>query len=172
MERDALSEQEGKEGNGDRGAHREKIAARSDAARRRGKKRRRRRMRRRRRRRGGVFCSGSFAAYEDTKDRQVRPYVVRDNDRSRWPYTSFLPSRLAPPRPREAPRSWRKRYRISCVYLGMRDRAARNSIRRSRTEDSLALQDWPGSVRLVLCARTTRMIEDGFTKERMNPHRR
>jgi len=88
----------------------------------------------------------------------VRPYVVRDNDRSRRPHTSFLPSRATSPA--RGPRSSRKRYRISCVYLGMRDRAARNSIRRSRTKDSLVLQDWAGSVRLVLCVRTARMIEE------------
>lgn len=69
----------------------------------------------------------------------MRPYVVRrDNDRSRdrpLLYQPLVPppSPLAPPHPREVPRSSRKRYRISRVYLGMRDRAARNSIRRSRT---------------------------------------
>lgn len=122
---------------------------------------------------GGALCSGSFAAYEGTKDRQVRPYVVRDNDRSRTTalyLVSSVSSRAISPA--RGPRSSRKRYRISCVYLGMRDRAARNSIRRSRTEDSLALQDWAGSVCLVLCVRTARMIEDGFTKERMDLHRR
>lgn len=77
----------------------------------------------------------------------MQPYVVRDNDRSRRSYTSFLPSRATSPA--RGPRSSHKRYRISCVYLGMWDRAARNSIRRSRTEDLLALQDWERASRVM-----------------------
>lgn len=56
------------------------------------------------------------------RDRQVQPYVVGDNDRSRDSISRFLPSSRATSS-LFGPR--RKRYRISSVYLGMRERAAR-----------------------------------------------
>lgn len=114
-------------------------------------------------------CSDYSAAYEGTRgSTSAAVRVVRDNHRSRWPasFLSFVSLHLL--RLGVFGFLARKRYRISCVYLGMRGRAARNSIRRSRTEDGgFATKIGSGRTR-IMRAYTARMIEDEFTKEQAN----
>lgn len=92
----------------------------------------------------------------------------RDNDRSATAYlvsSPSLSSRASSPWP-PFDSSVLKRYRISCVYLGMRTVRERNSIRRSRTEDSpRAPGSSSGRASHIMRACTARgMIEDGFTE--------
>lgn len=103
---------------------------------------------------------------EAHEDRQVQPYVwyaiTIDRDGPRRFFPSRVPRHLVRP---ESSVFSNERYRISCVYLGMRPDRACNSIRQSRTEDSRATRIGSGraSYAYYACVYTARMIEDGFT---------
>lgn len=112
-----------------------------------------------RRQRGILLC---FFCHVRRIDKCGRTWYAITIDRSYL--VSSVPSRATSPA--RGPRSFAQT--VSNFICVPRNAGPCNSIRRSRTEESLALQDWPGSVRLVLCVRTARMIEDGFTKQRMN----